>query len=947
MPDLDSSFTPSMPEDVEAATRTAQERQRQQAAQRQAEIEGQRQQLQAQLDKDRQKVQEAEARLVELKRNMPPVAVEPEADPEARQQYSDWSRQVRSAEEQLRSYEQQYGATGQALQHLGEIPTKTAAQERKELAQAQANIKEAAQRRAETGISLATAQREIALEKTGVKQTKAQIEAEKKAIEDKEKAAAEAKAEEQAGYLRKGQQFIATAEKAEKERQTELAKLTLLERYSSYEQVPDNKKEEWVRQLAIRDYANVKVTLTPEGEKLVAGVKQGYEQKSALIKAVWEDMTPWVEEKGEKATAGGIALMAAELLVPGVYVGRRWNDLSPGERAAFIAIDALSLVPLVGVAGKAARGVPIASRTARLLAAGKAVGVEAGRMLIAPVEVAIHPLETTKSGFRELRNLAENIAHPHKIPEAVITTSEGTVRLRISETTSPEVAIKMRNEVMELVAKGEKPIIEVGGQTIELSRSSLMKEAGGGLIHTTPQGEIFREPLVVETKAGKPLSEQGLFLSNEPLPRFAESSAFGQKGEQSYIRIFSPEKAQEAIDTGKLYRNTAEMERKFPVGTHLEPPAQELYTRIGAKGTKVIIGLDKPLSKTQIATLKAKGLVEWFKTPFEPAIKVSGKVKDLTKAELEELNTLLRASGNRNLARNVERAYQLARTPLQLRAAIRTGARAEATRVTVELPRTQRIIAPESRAIPQRLESITGRQTRENREVIRANLARLLAPAAGRIPERMETREAVREPGRAAVREPSREPTREPARMPISEPVRGIPPREQPPREQPPRERPPREEPPRERPPREEPPKLPKDASDKEKRAYLTKVPGLVARRRGSLEGKSVWRIKYYPYGPKDKTVILGDPPAGAKEVRGPGSIKASAIVLRGLAPKKRIYTDTGAVDDIIVPVGEKKVTIESVRDRSISSRPGRISERSQRRSGRNMRISPRMPKLR
>lgn len=106
------------------------------------------------------------------------------------------------------------------------------------------------------------------------------------------------------------------------------------------------------------------------------------------------------------------------------------------------------------------------------------------------------------------------------------------------------------------------------------------------------------------------------------------------------------------------------------------------------------------------------------------------------------------------------------------------------------------------------------------------------------------------------------------------------------------------------------------DSSDEDKRSFLESVRGFTARRRGELNGKPVYRVRYYPYGPKDKLVLIGEAPPGAREVRGKGSVRNSAYV-RGEPPRKEIYSDTGAIDDIIIPV-RGGVTIKSVKDLNI-----------------------------
>lgn len=353
-------------------------------------------------------------------------------------------------------------------------------------------------------------------------------------------------------------------------------------------------------------------------------------------------------------------IIAAETIVPSVSTVRHWNKMSVAERALSIALDVVSFVPLVGAAGRAARATTSLSRMARMEAAGRAVIAEAKAQMRAPVDIIIHPVGTIKATGKELINLGENIAHPRKIPEAVITTSEGTVRLPITKSTTAKEALEARDALATRVAKGERPLVRVGDHIYELRQSPFMKATGGGLAHTTPQGEGFERGLIVAKKPGMSLSEQGLFVSPEPLPRFASASAFGKTGEKPAIIIMSPETARKAIATQKIYRGTAEMELKFRVGTKIPAPKQRLFTRVGPEGRLVEMWLEKPLPLIEIAKLKGQAVVEWFKAPFQTPLKIKNLAgKRLTPAETKELVGILNKSGNEEQARNLQRAEQL------------------------------------------------------------------------------------------------------------------------------------------------------------------------------------------------------------------------------------------------------------------------------------------------
>lgn len=565
------------------------------------------------------------------------------------------------------------------------------------------------------------------------------------------------------------------------------------------------------------------------------------------------------------AKVGNTGIIAAEIIVPGVYSIRHWNELTPAEKALSIGIDALTIIPVAKGAGMAAREVGTAERALRLKAAAKGAvsellaPVNPARQYDTAVDIALHPVQTAKTAGKNLLSIVEDIAHPKKIPEAVITTSNGTVRLRVSETTSAEEAMEIRDKLMQTAKGGEKPVVEADGVRYELNTSPLMKEAGGGLAHATGQGEKFEKGAIVKVKydaAGNlmPPSEQGLFMSNEPLPRFAGTSAFGKTGEKAAIIIVSPETAKKAVSSEKLYKSSqglvAEMESKFKVGTEIPAPKQKLFTRVGPEANRVEIYLEKPLSTMQIAKLKALGIAETIKAPFKPPITITGRAK--TAEEVKELSKILSASGNKVEARNLIRAEQLLRERQAV--AVRSARTARAIVPTIEdriNPGSKRaneifsknsqvlgrqssfrrigesgpvIRTPKVERIPVALRT-TSRSTAERPTTGRAAPSRSGIP--GMVPERNEMTSAesprVTFPRDETARSqpPRTEPIRnEPVRVdqprpgvprvdiPRTEPPRVEPPRSEPPRTEPPRVEPPRTEPPRNEPPRVEPPRV-------------------------------------------------------------------------------------------------------------------------------------------
>lgn len=523
-------------------------------------------------------------------------------------------------------------------------------------------------------------------------------------------------------------------------------------------------------------------------------------KKLPWYKSVWRGMTPWEEEKGERATARGIGIMAAEQLVPGVYTARHWKDMGSGGEKAFaigldVVITAATVIPVAGAAARGARTAASIGRAARLAAAAKGVGREAVAQLRAPVDIVVHPVATTKAGARNLLNTVENLAHHRKIPIAVLTTTEGTVRLPIKATASPKEAMQAGDALMARVAKGEKPVVEINGNRFELTQSPFMQEVGGGVVHSTPQGESFLKGATVEIKPGMPASEQGLFVANQPLPRFASSSAFGKGGEKPSFLIMPPEMARKAVPTGKIYAGTKELELKFPVGTKIPPPRQHLFTRIGTDGQRVEMLLWKPLTPKQIVKMKSLAIVEDIKAPFTPALLKGGKeidnlqaMRGLSKSETRALARELTRAGNGRVADNLLRAYGLSRVrdiPGLLRRAPPSVRDLVGERVAAKYTEGARAASRiESQRIP-------ARERDAARLSERAERARFEADRTTARIERIDGRE-----GR--VTPPTRTERVMPPRTRITPPPRRI---------EPPPPRPPRVPPPR--PPQTPPPRVP------------------------------------------------------------------------------------------------------------------------------------------
>lgn len=647
-------------------------------------------------------------------------------------------------------------------------------------------------------------------------------------------------------------------------------------------------------------------------------------------KSIKELLPTTTAAKAKEASKTGLTFMA-EYMVPGVFVASHWDELSPGEKAFWIAMDVICIIPIARGAVAGARAVSTAGRAARVAGAARGAAAEAVALARAPIDIFVHPVGSAKSTAREIRSLVENLAHPKKIPEVVITTAEGTVRLKISQTTSAGEAMQIRDKLMKLAAKGERPIVKIGNREYELARSPLMKEAGGGLATASPQAEKFARQIeelghirVIE-KPGMPVTEQGLFMSHEPLPRFAEASAFGKTGKQPVFIITSKETAEKAFETGKIYRGATEMELKYAVGTKLPAPAQKLFTRIGPESLKVEIWLEKPLTARQIAKLKAQSLIEAIITPFKPAIRVAGgKSLTLSEKETAKLAKVLKASGNADMAGNLIQAERMARESLgavrSIRAATGAARVARAARVTPPplsriLPRSERLDAARQAPVRARDERAREREVERLERRISERLERIERLEGKRLTGRAEVerkRELARE-RRALKRERARlerartelergggrvarEGTRPRGRiLRIGDrtSLRVI--------------------------------KIPKGRkrleglSDRERRRLITSRRAAVAFRMGQItyndRPQDVWHVVMAPFTQDDYVTVVGRRPEGATIVRGPQSAYKTAQLLYGQKISKKITFDIGAVDATLTPT-EKGVRLSFKADK-------------------------------
>lgn len=103
--------------------------------------------------------------------------------------------------------------------------------------------------------------------------------------------------------------------------------------------------------------------------------------------------------------------------------------------------------------------------------------------------------------------------------------------------------------------------------------------------------------------------------------------------------------------------------------------------------------------------------------------------------------------------------------------------------------------------------------------------------------------------------------------------------------------------------------RFPKGATDKEKRAILKTMEGLIAWRQGEVGGRDVWHVIVYPYeSAEDYTTLVGRAPQNSTLVRGAGSAYKTAYTF-GKQPSRELQIDMGAQDVKITPRGKVSFT--------------------------------------
>lgn len=272
---------------------------------------------------------------------------------------------------------------------------------------------------------------------------------------------------------------------------------------------------------------------------------------------ILKDGRPWQEKylNAEFAKDVGIGIIP----IAGTYYF--WNRMNPWEKGASIALDILTLIPFTTAISAGVR-------------AGKGAWTSVGRAVLAevkaPVTSILHPIETVKG----LTSPLVTALKPSRIPVTAAEIRYNTVKIPVEAIGNAQDAKQARDILTQKAIQGEKAKIDINGTNIELTPIALQQKIGTAAVSATSDVRPFMAGTTVNT--GR---EGGLFVSPTLHSRFTTSSAFGDmpKGGIPGALIIRDKKILESLQpSGKIYRNTAEVEKVIPSGMNLPAPSQIL-----------------------------------------------------------------------------------------------------------------------------------------------------------------------------------------------------------------------------------------------------------------------------------------------------------------------------------------------------------------------------------
>ncbi|KKN33912.1 hypothetical protein LCGC14_0799050 [marine sediment metagenome] len=430
-------------------------------------------------------------------------------------------------------------------------------------------------------------------------------------------------------------------------------------------------------------------------EEMGSAFEQATAEAESLGKRVAETKTEYLDRvlpsRGEFVQTildaqPALAEMAKEVGLASIPIYgtiRTWEDSPNWARALGVASDLVFLVPIVGQGAAASRAG---------LGFGRTTGQVAIAELMSPITTLRHPIRTLKTALEPL----ETIFSPRKIPIEALEVRTHTIRIPVVEggpqtphtirvpigVVSPEEAMLLREKVTLASIRGERAVAPLGrvGE-IEVLAPALQRVTTPAAVTNSPDIRNFFTGLTVGDQGGS-----SLYLAPGRMSRFVRATAGGlteiplsEKAEAARrlglipdtpvsgsVIIRDPALLTELQDSGKLYRKGVEIETTLPVGTHIPPPSQVLYTRsveTGERSAVLIIG--KPFTPVEIARLKLVGPIEAIRSIFSPGPgRFTPYTDDLTRSSqaARQATALYDGAQEARTAGNVSEALRLERS---------------------------------------------------------------------------------------------------------------------------------------------------------------------------------------------------------------------------------------------------------------------------------------------
>jgi len=404
--------------------------------------------------------------------------------------------------------------------------------------------------------------------------------------------------------------------------------------------------------------------------------------------SVWESTTPWDESKGEKATAEGVATMAAETLVPFVYSIRNWDKMSDQEKALSLGMDlvssALIVIPAVrGVSTAVRMGMNVPEAIAR--GTGRVAAEVTYRQVTDPVRMLMHPIETAKMPFRFFKEIAGGKTVPYEAHFRGTAGGEFGSDLKLKIGGGNEVAgatLEGVNELTKAGMAGTKAETLVGTQLIKYSNTGFEKIAGRPVqTHSSPGIEKFLNEIdetgVITVKGN---DREAAMFSSVGGTEFWRQSATGGMGQipggmhiegevemlsNKVAKLRDPAKTQEAMVQmakddklankatvgSKSYHNTIEFESMQWENSKLKPVMTDKPKTFKWKEPEAVLSA-RSAELMQMAA-QAEKMAKQSKTVQEAAVHLKNS-DNLAKQSVETYKEAIKKGISKQVTTNVD-----------------------------------------------------------------------------------------------------------------------------------------------------------------------------------------------------------------------------------------------------------------------------------------------------